>query len=100
MRAVLAGRIASGMARAKAAEKPLPMEAVRWISEPVRLPLREGKGFSEAEMMAAIADASLDVKQRANNARYLAYYRLVKAAAIKVTGRPMSYDSFREYLCK
>ena len=28
------------------------------------------------------------------------YYRLVKAAAIKATGRPMSYDSFREYICK
>ena len=56
MRAVLADRIASGMTRAKAAEKSIPMESVRWISEPVKLPLREGKGFSEPEMMAAIAD--------------------------------------------
>jgi len=79
LRAVLAERMASGMARAKAAETPVAMETVRWISEPVRLPLREGNGFGEAEMMAAIADASLDVKQRANNARYLAYYRLVRA---------------------
>lgn len=78
MRPVLAERMASAMARAKAAEKPLPMEAVRWVTEPVRLPLREGKGFGEAEMMAAIGDASLDAKQRANNARYLAYYRFVK----------------------
>ena len=78
MRPVLAERMASAMARAKAAEKPLPMEAVRWVTEPVRLPLREGKGFGEAEMMAAIGNASLDAKQRANNARYLAYYRLVK----------------------
>jgi hypothetical protein len=30
-------------------------------------------------MMAAIADPALDAKQRANNARYLAYYRLAKA---------------------
>lgn len=79
MRAVLADRMASGMTRARAAEKSIPMEAIRWISEPVKLPLREGKGFSEPEMMAAIADAALDPKQRANNARYLAYYRLVKA---------------------
>ena len=78
MRPVLAERMASAMARAKAAEKPLPMEAVRWVTEPVRLPLREGKGFGEAEMMAAIENAALDAKQRANNARYLAYYRLVK----------------------
>ena len=78
MRPVLAERMASAMARAKAAEKPLPMEAVRWVTEPVRLPLREGKGFGEAEMMAAIGNASLVAKQRANNARYLAYYRLVK----------------------
>lgn len=28
------------------------------------------------------------------------YYRLVKAAALKVMGRPMSYDAFREYICK
>ena len=72
MRPVLAERMASAMARAKAAEKPLPMEAVRWVTEPVRLPLREGKGFGEAEMMAAIENAALDAKQRANNARYLA----------------------------
>ncbi|MFN0103884.1 MAG: hypothetical protein ACKV2U_17600 [Bryobacteraceae bacterium] len=79
MRPVLAERMALAMTRAKAAEKPVPMEAVRWSVEPVRLPLREGKGFAEAEMMAAIGDAALDAKQRANNARYLAYYRLVKA---------------------
>ncbi len=78
MRPVLAERMASAMARAKAAEKPLPVEAVRWVSERVRLPLREGKGFGEAEMMAAIGDGSLDARQRANHARYLAYYRLVK----------------------
>jgi hypothetical protein len=82
MRPVLAERMASAMARAKAAEKPLPLEAVRWISQPVRLPLREGKGFAEAEMAAAIADGALDVKQRANNTRYLAYYRLVKAGRL------------------
>ena len=79
MRPVLMGRMASAMARAKAAEKPIPIDAVRWMSEPVRLPLREGQGFGEAEIMASIGDVSLDPKQRANNARYLAYYRLVKA---------------------
>lgn len=79
MRPVLADRIADGMARAKAAEKPLPFESPRWLSESVTLPLREGKGFAEQEMMAALGDAGLDPKLRANNARYLAYYRLIKA---------------------
>ncbi|HEU0124558.1 MAG TPA: hypothetical protein VFQ91_28765 [Bryobacteraceae bacterium] len=79
MRPVLAERIADAMTRAKTAEKPIPMESVRWSVAPVSLPLREGKGFSEAEMAAAIADTRLDPKQRANHARYLAYYRLAKA---------------------
>lgn len=79
MRPVLAERIAGAMTRAKAAEKPVPMESIRWSVAPVSLPLREGKGFSESEMAAAIADTKLDPKQRANHARYLAYYRLTKA---------------------
>jgi hypothetical protein len=79
MRPVLADRIASAMTRAKAAEKTIPLDAVRWLSAPVALPLREGRGFAEDEMAAAVANASLDPRQRANNARYLAYYRLMKA---------------------
>ncbi|MBI2687949.1 MAG: hypothetical protein HYX27_16695 [Acidobacteria bacterium] len=78
MRPVLAERMASAMARAKAAEKPVSMDAIRWLTEPVVLPLREGKGFAGHEMAAAIADSKLDPKLRANNARYLAYYRLIK----------------------
>lgn len=78
-RPVLAERIADGMARAKAAEKPVPMEAVRWVSEPVAMPLRAGKGFSEDEIVKALGDASLEAKLRANNARYLAFLRLTKA---------------------
>ena len=79
MRPVLAERMASAMARAKAAETAVPLEAVRWRVEPVRLPLREGKGFAEDELMAALADTRLEPKQRANHARYLAYYRLARA---------------------
>jgi len=79
MRPVLAERMAAGMAKAKAAELPIPAGELRWVTEAVALPLREGKGFAEEELVAAIADTALDVKQRANHARYLAYYRLTKA---------------------
>ena len=78
-RAVLQERMARAMAAARAAEKALPMDGVRWVSEPVAMPLREGKGFGEAEIVAAIGDAGLDSKQRANHARYLAFLRLTKA---------------------
>jgi len=78
-RPVLRDKMADAMARAKAAEKPVGTSAVRWVSEPVAMPLRTGKGFGEAEIEAAIADAKLEVRQRANHARYLAFLRLTKA---------------------
>jgi hypothetical protein len=78
-RPVLRDKMADAMARAKAAEKPVGTDAVRWVSEPVAMPLRTGKGFGEAEIEAAIADAKLEVRQRANHARYLAFLRLTKA---------------------
>jgi hypothetical protein len=78
-RAVLTERMASAMARAKAAEKPLALDAIRWMAESVAMPLREGKGFSEAEVVAAIGDEQLEARQRANHARYLAFLRLTKA---------------------
>jgi hypothetical protein len=89
MRPVLAQRMATAMAAAKAAEKPIPFADVRWLSEAVALPLREGAGFAESELTAAIANASLDAKQRANHARYLAFYRLTKA------GRRIDITSLR-----
>lgn len=78
-RAVLTGKMATAMAEAKAAEKPIAVDAVRWVSESVAMPLRTGKGFSEEEIVAAIGDAALDAKQRANHARYLAFLRLTRA---------------------
>lgn len=78
-RAVLRDRMADAMRRAKAAEKPVSLDAVRWVSESVAMPLRVGKGFGEDEIVAAIADAKLDGKQRANHARYLAFLRMTKA---------------------
>jgi hypothetical protein len=89
MRPVLAQRMATAMAAAKAAEKPVPFGDIRWLSEPVAMPLREGVGFAEAELEAAIANPSLDPKQRANHARYLAFYRLTKA------GRRIDITSLR-----
>ena len=77
-RAVLRDRMADAMRRAKAAEKPVSLDAVRWTSESVAMPLRTGKGFGEDELAAAIADAKLDTKQRANHARYLAFLRMTK----------------------
>jgi uncharacterized protein (DUF2164 family) len=77
-RAVLRDRMADAMRRAKAAEKPVSLDAVRWVSESVAMPLRVGKGFGEDELVAAIADAKLDSKQRANHARYLAFLRMTK----------------------
>ena len=77
-RAVLRDRMADAMRRAKAAEKPVSLDAVRWVSESVAMPLRVGKGFGEDEIVAAIADAKLDAKQRANHARYLAFLRMTK----------------------
>jgi len=75
MRPVLAERMATAMAGAKAAEKPMPFSDLRWISVPVALPLRTGAGFSEADLTAELTDP----KQRLNQARYLAFYRLTKA---------------------
>ena len=75
MRPVLAERMAAAMAGAKAAEKPIPFTDVRWISVPVALPLRTGAGFFEADLTTELTDP----KQRLNQARYLAYYRLTKA---------------------
>lgn len=79
MRPILADRMAKAMADAKAAEQRQPVDAVQWRSIPVAMPLRTGTGFSESDMVAAIADATLDPRQRRNNARYLAFYRLTKA---------------------
>jgi hypothetical protein len=67
------------MAAAKAAEKPIPFSDLRWLSTPVALPLRQGPGFAEAELEAAIANPALSLPLRANHARYLAFYRLTKA---------------------
>jgi hypothetical protein len=78
-RAMLREKMAAAMARAKAAETPIPMDGVRWVSESVAMPLRTGKGFGEEEIVAAIEDAGLDGKQRANHARYLAFLRLTRA---------------------
>jgi len=75
MRPVLAERMAAAMAGAKAAEKPIPFLDLRWISVPVALPLRTGAGFSEADLTADLTDP----RQRRNQARYLAFYRLTKA---------------------
>ncbi len=75
MRPVLADRMAAAMAGAKAAEKPIPFTDLRWLSVPVALPLRTGTGFAESDLTAELADP----KQRLNQARYLAYYRLTKA---------------------
>ncbi|MCA2969490.1 MAG: hypothetical protein INH43_13315 [Acidobacteriaceae bacterium] len=79
LRPVLAQRLATAMAAAKAAEKPIPFSDLRWLSTPVALPLRQGPGFAEAELEAAIANPALSLPLRANHARYLAFYRLTKA---------------------
>lgn len=79
MRPVLVDRMAAAMAAAKAAERPIPFGDIRWETQAVAMPLRVGKGFAEAELEAAIADPKLELKQRANHARYLAFYRLTKA---------------------
>lgn len=76
MRPVLQARMAQAMAAAKQAETTIPLEAPRWTALPTALPLRTGKGFSEAELTAAIANTALEPRQRANHARYLAFLRL------------------------
>ncbi|MCX6588840.1 MAG: hypothetical protein NTX13_19930, partial [Acidobacteria bacterium] len=67
LRPVLAQRLATAMAAAKAAEKPIPFSDL------------QGPGFAEAELAAAIANPALSLPLRANHARYLAFYRLTKA---------------------
>jgi hypothetical protein len=79
MRPVLVDRMAAAMAAAKAAERPIPFGEIRWETQAVAMPLRVGKGFGEEELVAAIADPKMELKQRANHARYLAFYRLTKA---------------------
>ena len=59
-RAVLRDRMADAMRRAKAAEKQVSLDAVRWVSESVAMPLRTGKGFGEDEIVAAIYGLSPD----------------------------------------
>lgn len=79
MRAVLADRMASAMAEARAAESTVEIDHLRWKTVPVALPPREGPGFSEAEIEAVISDSGKKPTDRANHARYLAYLRLSRA---------------------
>lgn len=78
-RAVLAGRLSQAMRQAKEKEVKFRGEAVRWQVKPVALPVREGKGFSEEEIVATLTSPQSDGKQRANAARFLAWLRLAKA---------------------
>ncbi|MBL8229554.1 MAG: hypothetical protein JNL98_13780 [Bryobacterales bacterium] len=78
-RAVLADRLALAMERARANETVFPAEALRWMVEPVALPLRTGEGFSEAEIEKVLLNPSETPRVRANHARYLAWMRLVRA---------------------
>lgn len=78
-RPVLAERMADAMKRAREAEKRYKVETPVIRSTPVRLPHREGAEFTEDRITADLKNKSLEPKFRANAARYLAWYRLLKA---------------------
>lgn len=77
-RAVLAGRLADAMRRARTAEQKQEVDRVAWASVSVRLPHREGKEFTEEAIVAEMRNQKLEPKFRANAARYLAWLRLSK----------------------
>lgn len=74
-RAVLAARLADAMSRAKTSEDRVAYDGLHWAVSPISMPLREGAGFTEAD----ITKVEKDPKLARNNARYLAFYRLTKA---------------------
>jgi hypothetical protein len=78
-RRVLADRLADAMRRARAAEQKHALDRIGWTSVPVSLPHREGKEFSEEAIVADLQNAKLEPKFRANAARYLAWFRLLKS---------------------
>jgi len=77
-RVVLAERLADAMRRARAAEQKHVLDRVAWASVPVRLPHRDGKEFTEEAIVAEMRNEKLELKFRANAARYLAWLRLTK----------------------
>lgn len=79
MRAVLADRLGRAMGEARGKEEKFAVDGVGWESVEVGLPLREGAGFGEDEMRAAIGDTKLEARLRGNNARYLSWYLRAKA---------------------
>jgi hypothetical protein len=78
MRRVLADRLADAMRRARAAEEKHALDRIGWSSVPARLPLREGKEYTEEALLAELQNTGLEPKFRANAARYLAWLRLTK----------------------
>ena len=78
-RAVLTERMADAMKRSRDAEKRHKVETPVIHATPVRLPHREGAEFTEDRIVADLKNTTLEPKFRANAARYLAWYRLLKA---------------------
>jgi hypothetical protein len=73
-RARLAERLAAAMREAKANEKKLDAEPLRWTVVPVVLPHRQGADYSEEAIRATLNNPKLEPRPRANAARYLAWY--------------------------
>lgn len=77
-RAVLAGRLADGMKRARAAERKFAVERIDWRVDAVTLPVRSGPNFSESAILRVLDDSKQIPRDRSNAARYLSWLRLAK----------------------
>lgn len=69
----LAERLAEAMKQAKANEKRIPLETIRWTVVPTALEHRQGKDYTEQALQAVLDDTRQEPKFRSNNARYLAW---------------------------
>ncbi len=78
-RAVLGGRLAGAMQQSLQTGHREKAGDLRWSAAPVTLPHRQGKDFAEPAIEAALDDPKLAARDRANAARYLAWYRLNRA---------------------
>jgi len=91
-RAVLASRISDAIKASLAAEKPRLVSRLDWRATPIHLAHRQGQDYSQAAILKVLNDPNALPRDRASNARYLAWWQRCQSKSPNITIQALRFD--------